>query len=378
MKSVLIVSNIYTNPVVSGSCKCILDYRALLESLGVTTYLLYIGKDEEAKRVEMEKAWNGRVFYYHFNWFEAAFHHKYRKLYHIVTGKYPTDYFICFRLNQFVRKLESNYNFTLAIINYPWISFVSNYFKKTRTAIFTHDCFSNKSERIGIDMYSLTPSQESRILKRFDNILAIQSLEAVVFKYLAPNTPCYTVYSSAPYVCTDYVGNKRLLYIAADNKLNYDGITYFIDNIFVRLKTFIPEIELNVAGKICNSLKKYVGYEGVNLVGYVDSFTSFYSSADIAINPTRRGSGLKIKTVEGISYGKIMLTSTHSSEGIYDNGDLPLFVADSFEDYFSILSKLWSDKDYLLQMKNKCAVYIDDMNKYIANTYTQLIKDNTI
>ena len=74
-----------------------------------------------------------------------------------------------------------------------------------------------------------------------------------------------------------------------------------------------------IAGTICDWLAQQqplVVDERVLLMGRVDHIDNFYREIEIAINPVVFGSGLKIKTVEALQFGKTVLTTQHGMIGL--------------------------------------------------------------
>ena len=71
---------------------------------------------------------------------------------------------------------------------------------------------------------------------------------------------------------------------------------------------------MHIFGGICERLKNIS--RGIILHGIVDNIEKVYQNADIAINPIRFGSGLKIKNVEAMSYGIPLITTDIGVEGM--------------------------------------------------------------
>jgi hypothetical protein len=79
-----------------------------------------------------------------------------------------------------------------------------------------------------------------------------------------------------------------------------------------------------VAGGIC---KHIPDTPGLIKLGFVKELHTFYDAIDIALNPMVGGTGLKIKTVEPLSYGKPVLTTPSGAQGLSHLWELPI-VAD--------------------------------------------------
>lgn len=371
--NILVVSPIYTNPTIAGSSKCILDYCELLKNMHHNVYFLYVGKKITEPDQKTREQWGDNFYCLYQNRIE---YYLSRCIYHFCTKilrYYPLDYYIIFRLHKKIRKIETLLHCDSVITNYPWTSFILKYFKCRIKAIFTHDCFTNKQQRVGFPIYSLSASSEAKALSRSNLILSIQQNESIFFNYLAPNITCKTVFSSVVYHNTLLQNNFNVLYIAANNKLNYQGIYHFLKDIFPPLAKKYPFLHVMIAGNICKSLNDFSGQKWLTLLGRVDNIDEFYNNGDIVINPTEKGTGLKIKTLEAISYGKVVISSPHSTEGLYKSHDLPLLVASSFDDYDKCIQQIISGGiNFRIKMKESCKIYIEELNEYITKVYQEI------
>jgi hypothetical protein len=68
-----------------------------------------------------------------------------------------------------------------------------------------------------------------------------------------------------------------------------------------------------------------------------------YESIDIAVNPVRCGSGLKIKNIEAMAHCVPLVTSGHGSRGIEDAASESFLVADTPQEYLSAFTGLIGD-----------------------------------
>ena len=76
-------------------------------------------------------------------------------------------------------------------------------------------------------------------------------------------------------------------------------------------------------------------------VGNVSSLAQFYSQILFAINPIRLGTGLKIKTVEALSFGRSVVSTTCGSSGLDAYHGQGLLIADSEEEFAEgVISRL--------------------------------------
>ena len=85
-------------------------------------------------------------------------------------------------------------------------------------------------------------------------------------------------------------------------------------------------------------------------MGTVASIGEFWPAIDIAINPVRFGSGLKIKNVEALAYARALVTSPVGAEGLESAAPSGLRIADTPEEWLAILVHLLDDPVRIEQM----------------------------
>lgn len=376
MAVVLIVSTILQPPINTGSKSCIYNYCELLKRQGHELYYMYLGHAPE-KEIELARNyWGKHLLYYKYSFFLRGANWIHRRLNHnFIRQKYDIGY-LCpvWGAGHFMKKFIRNNNVDYVLFNYVWLSPIFKFAGQKKKIIFTHDCFSNKAERIHQDKYSLSPDQESRALKKADIVLAIQEHEAHAFEILAPNKPIYTVYMPVKYIHLPQVNNKNILFISGDSDLNRNGINRFIKNVFYHLIKTDDNINLIIGGGISSFISKTYNHRQIKIIGNVSNLSDFYLLGDIVINPIYQGTGLKIKTLEAISFGKIVIVNPHSIEGLYKSDIAPVIVAEDDNKYVNILKLALDGEIDLSMQKAACEKYINQMNDFINRQYREIIK----
>ena len=375
MKKVLVISHVYTHPTNVGNKKYILDYCKALKEKGADVYFLYIGKQNKEEELQTSKVWGNKAFYIYLSEYDVFLGRCLKYFHKKILKRVMLDYlFVKFGINNQIRKIENVIAPDTVIVNYYWLSKALKLSKAKKRVIATHDCFTNKFERLDIHDLSMTPCLEQKYLRRSNMIMSIQENESMFFRFLAPHIPCITVYPPLTFTKQDVVDNKNILYIASNNQLNKEGLVWFIDNIFPQIIALSPQYTLLIGGKISDAMKEYSNNPNIKILGMVDNIVEFYKQGNIVVNPTLKGTGLKIKTIEAISYGKLVITSKHSSEGLYDNKDIPTFVGNSTSDFVEIFKRIESEGKRLFEIQQlRCSQYIKDVNEYTNKAIDKLL-----
>ncbi len=105
-----------------------------------------------------------------------------------------------------------------------------------------------------------------------------------------------------------------MLFIGSNHRPNIDGLDFFYKNVFL---PFIRPMgfKLTVAGKVCDYWP--VEDPRVQKLGfYKGHIQSLYDSTKVVIIPILDGSGLSIKTLEAMAFGKAIVTTPKGARGM--------------------------------------------------------------
>lgn len=379
MKKILVISQNHTPPMYAGNQKCIFEYCEMLKNLNADVSFLYLQGAKKLSQDDLETLrnyWEEKLHIYNRNllW-EIPFRMwgKVRSFFtpfNYLDEKYP------FGLTSYVKKLQKKHHFDIIIINYLTLSRLFTAQIDCQKVLFSHDCFTYKNERLQTNktFFNLKPNDEAQAIRRCDTVLSIQENETTLFKYLAPHSDVKTVFSVFPVheaKCT--TENKNILFFSGDSALNINGIRRFIDNIFPLVLDKHPQAHLIIAGNICSKLQN-ITHSNITLQGRIDDVCQFYKQGDIVINPIYQGTGLKIKTLEALSYGKAIVVDAHSIEGLYKIQELPALVGHTYEEYAQHIIDLIEQPQWRVQLSQQATDYITQMNTYIQTQYKDLLQ----
>lgn len=144
-------------------------------------------------------------------------------------------------------------------------------------------------------------------------------------------------------------GRKHLLFVGTDYYPNTQGIKWFYANVLSKTNM---KYDLWLVGRGLDSLKNDFTDDRVHAVGCVERLEPYYKYADAVIAPLTDGGGMKIKTAEALSQGKVFLGSSESLHGYY--GEIPvdlqgkiIFKCDTAQEYLSALRVIDEEKSFL-------------------------------
>jgi hypothetical protein len=256
-------------------------------------------------------------------------------------------------------------------VEYLWYSDIAAKVLREKsivTSLETHDVQSQFTANImATDDRTkslVTPEDEYMILDKFDAVLAVSTSD---YSFLKGQLKTHVYYVPPLSVNDDYQPlekNKHkglhLCFIAGFSNFNFSSITWFIDNVFLKLKT--GDYILNVYGKICDSLQeKYSKVPNIHLNGYVSKISDVYAENDMAVNSTFQTGGIKAKNLEALYYATPILTTTLGIRGLEKTVDTKAaFVCDKPEDYLKVLEDFACHPEKIKESSKAAFDYIKD------------------
>lgn len=280
-------------------------------------------------------------------------------------------------LIRFVNQLNKEYNFTVCIVQYFYLTKLLTRISIPQKALMTHDNYTYKDLRLSCRPkdcdHTVDANQMAKAIQRSPHVFSVQDDERIFFAQLSPRSVHYTIYSGYDFHDQAIVGNRNILFFSGGNQFNINGIKWFINYVFPLIRKKYEDATLIIGGSICDALHQFSDIEGVNTVGFVKDPAEFYKLGDIAINPVYQGTGLKIKTFESLSYGKVTIVHPHSLEGIFQKDAAPLLSSDDPNEWVDFIDKIWTDQLFISDMKGRIHNYFERLNSHIDSEYKRFL-----
>ena len=116
-------------------------------------------------------------------------------------------------------------------------------------------------------------------------------------------------------IVTDKEDKKQMLFVCSSYYVNIDGFKWFYQNVIPNLK---KKYHIIIVGTGAQQLKSLITNEDIEILGRVESMAAYYESADVIIEPVFDGGGMKVKTIEALSFGKVIVSTSESLNGYWE------------------------------------------------------------
>lgn len=198
------------------------------------------------------------------------------------------------------------------------------------------------------DQAALVRAFERRLFTCLDGIVPLTSVDAERVSLEAPAVRLYTMAAGCELreqvpLRETIADDPRLCFVGLlDWIANRDGIVWFLEDVWPRIRQRWPRACLDVIGRATRPIRPLFEGNGVTYHGFVDRLEPILSTADFAVVPLRIGGGMRIKILDFLSRGIPTISSSVGAEGIPAtwNGREVLKIADTPDDFVRVISQL--------------------------------------
>jgi len=115
---------------------------------------------------------------------------------------------------------------------------------------------------------------------------------------------------------------------------NVEAITWFVEEVFPLVRCQVLEAQLLIIGRDpARAVRKLARQANVSVTGFVPSAQRLLRRASVVIVPVWHGAGVKVKLLEGIGLGQLVVTTSHGILGTRLEPGVHVLVADHPRDF---------------------------------------------
>jgi len=181
-------------------------------------------------------------------------------------------------------------------------------------------------------------------LNSYDAIVPISPADEVKYRQLGCKIPLHTSVTgieAKESTATVLSGNSISLFFigSMDWMPNQQGLKWFMENVWKRISSVHQELYFHLAGRNFPPEFELLKKDRVIIEGEVADATGFISNKQILVVPLLSGSGLRIKIIEAMAYGKTVISTSLGAEGIEYINEKNILIADTAEDFIRAIEK---------------------------------------
>ncbi|MCR4965271.1 MAG: glycosyltransferase family 4 protein [Bacteroidales bacterium] len=228
---------------------------------------------------------------------------------------------------------------------------------------------------------------ERKILQSVDGYLTISSPDYQYFHSLFPATQGEVLTFGIDFDKyedeDDYIPSDTpsLFHLGSMNwSPNVEGIEWFLDEVWPEILKEHPELVFTIAGHHTPESLYQRHDKNVVLAGSVPDANEFMLEHDIMVVPLLSGSGIRIKIIEGMALGKVVVTTTVGAQGLDVENGKHLFIADTPEEFVAVINKCVATPDLCSIIGENAREFISVhhnnnlIQEKLINFYQQMLK----
>lgn len=173
-----------------------------------------------------------------------------------------------------------------------------------------------------------------------------------------------------------------LFHIGAMNWIpNQEGIKWFLENVWQDINA-VNNLELYLAGRKMPEWLLNSSYPNVIIKGEVEDSKEFVNSHSVMIVPLFSGSGLRIKIIEAMAWGKTVISTSIGAEGINFTNNENIIIADTKDEFITAITMCINNPELCKTIGlNASKLIIEEHNNRIitqrlVSFYEELINKN--
>lgn len=181
---------------------------------------------------------------------------------------------------------------------------------------------------------------EITAFNQVDAIVTITDEDKKTISSICPKIPLHTCLTGINLHSYQFVEqakqpNTLFHFASMDWMPNIEAVDWLLNPVWEAVLKNKPDAKLVLAGRgMPERFKSRHGVtKNITIIEDVKDSKEFYATYDVMLVPLWSGSGLRIKLVEGLAYGKAIITTSIGAEGIpYTNGK-NMLIADTAHDF---------------------------------------------
>ncbi|MEI8279761.1 MAG: glycosyltransferase family 4 protein [Bacteroidota bacterium] len=196
---------------------------------------------------------------------------------------------------------------------------------------------------------------EQGIWSAFDLLLPITSVDATILNKHGICKPILV----APFGIDTCIVPKKMpdelawvgYHLAAMDWLpNVDAMNWMVNDIWPVLHKVVPEFQFYFAGRNMPSHFEFEQKDGLKCMGEVADSNAFIADKRILIVPLRSGGGIRIKILEGMAAGKVVISTDIGMQGIDGIDRVHYLAANNPEEYARKVKWVLNNKEEAMKI----------------------------
>lgn len=207
---------------------------------------------------------------------------------------------------------------------------------------------------------------EQMVWRSSDALITISKEDEKKIRHSNCSTPCKTIgfgLSQMPDVPAVQQGSMKAYHLGAmDWQPNIDAMDWMQKEISPRILAQKPDFDFQFAGR--NMPAAFLSHteQSFYCVGEVADAASFIQDKDILIVPLRSGSGIRIKSLEAMAAGKLVVSTSIGMQGLNVQDRVHYLKADTAEDFVIAIKWVSQNPEAAQKIREQARAYVQEQH----------------
>lgn len=224
---------------------------------------------------------------------------------------------------------------------------------------------------------------EINVTKKFDLCITVSEKDKKILQRWSPNghfieVPIGIDLSQFKPLPTPENDGKIITFCGAlDYRPNTEAVLYFYRKIFPLIRSKIPKVTFLVVGRRPPMEIENLSLDrNVIVTGTVDDIKPFLMQSSVFVSPILSGGGSKVKIIQAMACGLLVISTTKGYEGINAIPGKELLVADKPAEFANHVVSLLQDRDLKneISKRGRARIVRDYDMKAIANNLYLILR----
>ncbi|HYF03497.1 MAG TPA: glycosyltransferase family 4 protein [Patescibacteria group bacterium] len=230
---------------------------------------------------------------------------------------------------------------------------------------------------------------EAGLFKKFDGILAITPDDAAIIESMGYNGPIAVMPAGvdtkffSPDPKEDFSKKKMFFFASLEWVPNIEALQWFMREVFSKIQKLHPDLEFHYGGKSPDERSLvFKNTPGVHFHPNIASAPDFMRAHGIQLVPLLSGGGMRVKIIEAMSAGKVIISTNIGAEGIRCKHDENILIADTADEFIMQLDRCFKNPDVVQRISRNAretAVQYyswEEQTEVALALYHDLLKNN--
>ncbi len=176
-------------------------------------------------------------------------------------------------------------------------------------------------------------------------------------------------------------GKKSISFIGAlDWMPNQEAVGWMLDNVWEKVRRRHPQAEFHIAGKNTPAWLSKKTVLGVFFHGEVPDAKAFFNEHPVLVVPLFSGSGIKIKILEGMALGRVVVCTLLAAAGIPATPGRHFLTAENADGFVDRICECFENQELVRQISANAMQFIREhfdnrrLGKKVFDFYQSLKK----